>query len=55
MREMLYTVVSGSQVPNHISVYILDTNIQFILNCAPIVCRTFNVLLASLLKLTIKI
>jgi len=28
--------VAGFQVPNHISVYNLDTNIQFILNCAPI-------------------
>jgi len=55
MREMLYTVVAGSQVPNYISVYSLDINIQFILNCAPIVYRTFKMLLTSLLKLTIKI
>jgi len=37
--------MAGSQVPNHISVYILDTNFQFILNCAPIVCRTCNAIL----------
>jgi len=28
MREMPYTIVAGSQVSNHISVYSLDTNIQ---------------------------
>jgi len=37
--------VAGSQVPNHIFVYSLDTNIQFILNCAPIICRTCNAIL----------
>jgi len=37
--------VAGSQVPNHIFVYSLDTNIQFILNWAPIVYRTYNTIL----------
>jgi len=36
MREM-YMVMARFQVPNHISVYILDTNFQFILNRAPLV------------------
>jgi len=38
--ECLYTIVIGSQVPNHTFVYILDTNFSVILNCAPIVCRS---------------
>jgi len=44
----------GSQVPNHISVYILGTNFQFILNCAPVVCRTCNATLNWLIKSQIK-
>jgi len=35
--------MAGSQMPNHISVYIL--NFHFILNCASIVCRTCNAIL----------
>jgi len=45
MEEMPYTIVSGSQVSHHVSVYSLDTNIQFILNCTPIICRTCNAIL----------
>jgi len=45
MKEMSYTVVAESQVPNHISIYSLDTNIQFILNSAPNVYRTCNTIL----------